>query len=152
MMKTIKIMLLGCLASVFSVPVLASSAGGVEPGAGCEGLLGGSFSKMTGAPYSGTGNLAFDTATMTASFEGTVDQFGGSGGQMNTTVANTIPGVTSVADFEALSAQDMRGFCIQNVTGGSSEFAEVLAARQLTFGLNNTATVEVIVVPLLLQQ
>ena len=146
-MTIIKKIAIACVALGMTAPVFAGgTAGGVEPGAGCEVLLGGAFSKVTGAPYSGIGNIYFQDGK--AYFNGAVDQFGGSGGQMSTSIDNVIPGINTVADFEAIRAQDMRGFCIQGVEGGPTEFAEVLAARQLTPGPLNTATVEVILVPL----
>ena len=146
MKKIMKVVLLS-VASVMAMPAF-SSGGAPEPGAGCEAVSGDAFGRVQGAPYSGTVDLYWDGTN--ALYDGTVTQFGNSALTM-TFPESVIPGVNSLEDFQSITTQDMRGFCLQNVQGGPSDFAEVQAARQLNFvgASNESATVEVIVVPLL---
>lgn len=148
MIKTIIQVVMVCAACVMTIPAFAS-AGAPEPGAGCEAVTGDAFGRVQGPPYNGTANLSWNGVE--GRFIGTVTQFGNPD-DMITLLDSKIPGVNSLEDFQMITAQAMRGFCIINVEGGPSDFVEVQAARQLNFVGEAAATVEVIVVPLIQQQ
>lgn len=131
--------------------------GGIEPGAGCEAALPGfTCAAVHGAPMSGIGTVVWPGDSSPATFSGQLEQFGPSDCTLTDFGGNTVPlpDIPNKPTFDALTAPDLRGFCLQQIiiegappcptdTGN----AEVLAANRLTRG-PNVFTVEVLVLPI----
>ena len=124
------------------------TATGVEPGGGCEATLGGTFTKVTGAPYQGTASLTYDNISDEVSFTVTATKFGGTDQLVASGKQSTIGGADA---FMSIKGSDLRGFCLNNIQQGPTDYAEVLAASRLKYVTNTVATVEAIIVPLIVQ-
>jgi len=124
------------------------TATGVEPGGGCETTIGGTFTKVTGSPYQGTAGLAYDSSNDEVEFSVTATKFGGTDQLVATGKQATIGGTDA---FLSLKGSDLRGFCLYNISEGPTGYAEVLAASRLEYVNESGATVNVIIVPLIVQ-
>ena len=123
------------------------TATGVEPGGGCETTLGGTFTKVTGSPYQGTASLTYGSADE-INFGVAATKFGGTDRLEATGKQSNVGGPDA---FLSLKGSDLRGFCLNNITEGPTGYAEVLAASRLDYVTDTVATVNVIIVPLIVQ-
>lgn len=124
------------------------TATGVEPGGGCEAALGGTFTKVTGSPYQGTASLTYDVNADEVNFSVTATKFGGTDQLAASGKQSNINGSDA---FLSLKGSDLRGFCLDNIDEGPTGYAEVLAASRLEYVTDTVATVNAIIVPLIVQ-
>lgn len=124
------------------------TATGVEPGGGCKAALGGTFTKVTGSPYQGTAGLTYDASTDEVKFSVKATKFGGTDELVASGKQSNISGSDA---FLSLKGSDLRGFCLSNIEVGPTGYAEVLAASRLEYVTDTVATVNAIIVPLVVQ-